>query len=158
MTNWRAFLLRRLLGRLRIGNDVVRHLTSFQRLGERLEVQPPGEMLPVGARTVFRAIRTRGATQIEPDWLWPFWLERQIDPLSPSFVPRGHLPFLSNVTHRNWTMVGNVVAPWCDGPSLDWWIGADDRWHLPSRDVAVRQGLHEGMPIVETTMRIPSGD
>jgi hypothetical protein len=171
VTNWRAFLLRRLLGRMRIGNDIVRHLTSFQRLGERLEVQPPGEMLPVGARTVFRAIRTRGAAQIKPDWLWPYWIERQTDPLSPSFVPRGHLPFLTNLTHRNWTMVGNVaspweaivdprglVTPWFDGPSLDWWIGADDRWHLPSREVAVRQGLVDAMPVVETAMRIPSGD
>jgi len=171
VANWRAFALRRLLGRLRIDNDVVRHLTTFQRLGERLEVQAPGEMLPVGARTVFRAIRTRGAAQIEPDWLWPFWLERQIDPLSPSFVPRGHLPFLTNVTHRNWTMVGNLaspweaivdprgmVTPWFDGPSVDWWIGAEDRWHLPSRDAAVRQTRYEGMPVVETAVRIPGGD
>ena len=69
-------------------------------------------------------------------------------PRSPGFVPRGHLPFLTNVTHRNWTAVGNLdspweaivdprglVTPWFDGWSLDWWIGADDRWHLPSREV-----------------------
>ena len=51
--------------------------------------------------------------------------------------------------HRNWTTVGNVDSAvggdrrpprawsrrWFDGWSLDWWIGADDRWHLPSREI-----------------------
>lgn len=167
----REFLLRRLFGRLRIDDDIVRHLTTFQRLGETLEIEPPGEMLPTGARTVFRAIRTRGAAQIAPEWLWAYWIERQLDPSSPAFTPRGHLPFLANVTHRNWTAVGNVgspwegivdarglVTPWFDGWSLDWWIGAEDRWHLPSREPAVRQALVDSVPVVETVMRIPGGD
>jgi hypothetical protein len=167
----RAFVLRRLMGRLRITDDVVRHLTTFQRLGETVEVELPGELMPIGARTVFRALRTRGAAQIGPDWVWPYWLERQLDPVSPAFVPRGHLPFLTNMTHRNWTAVGNLdspweaivdprglVTPWFDGWSLDWWVGADDRWHLPSREVNVRQRLVADTPVVETAMRVPGGD
>jgi hypothetical protein len=167
----RAFVLRRLMGRLRITDDVVRHLTTFQRLGETVEVELPGELMPIGARTVFRALRTRGAAQIGPDWVWPYWLERQLDPRSPAFVPRGHLPFLTNMTHRNWTAVGNLdspweaivdprglVTPWFDGWSLDWWVGADDRWHLPSREVGVRQRLVAEAPVVETAMRVPGGD
>jgi hypothetical protein len=167
----RAFVLRRLMGRLRITDDVVRHLTTFQRLGETVEVELPGELMPIGARTVFRALRTRGAAQIGPDWVWPYWLERQLDPRSPAFVPRGHLPFLTNMTHRNWTAVGNLdspweaivdprglVTPWFDGWSLDWWVGADDHWHLPSREVGVRQRLVAEAPVVETAMRVPGGD
>jgi hypothetical protein len=151
----RAWILRRLMGRLRITDDVVRHLSTFQRLGEHVEVELPSELMPVGARTVFRALRTRAAAQIGPDWVWPFWLERQLDPTTNAFVPRGHLPFLTNLTHRNWTAVGNLdspweaivdprglVTPWYDGWSLDWWIGADDRWHLPSRD-----GAGHGHPV-----------
>ncbi len=42
--------------------------------------------------------------------------------------------------------------------SLDWWIGADDRWHVPAREAAVRQALVDGMPVVRTAMRIPGGD
>ena len=106
-----------------------------------------------------------------PVWLWPYWVERQLDPESPSYVPRARGPFPVNVTHRNWTAVGNLaspwtaivdprglVTPWFGGWSLDWWIGAEDRWHLPSREAAVRQSRVGGAPVVETTMRIPGGD
>lgn len=167
----RGWALRRALGRFRITEDITKHLSTFQRLGEHFEVEAPSEMLPVGARTVFRALRTRSAAQIGTDWVWPYWLERQLDPTSPAFVPRGHLPFLTNVTARNWTAVGNIgstregivdprglVTPWFDGWSLDWWIGADDRWHLPSREIAVRQRLVDDMPVIETAMRVPTGD
>jgi hypothetical protein len=44
------------------------------------------------------------------------------------------------------------------GWSLDWWVGADDRWHVPAREVAVRQRLVDDAPVVETAMRVPSGD
>jgi hypothetical protein len=159
------------MGRLRITDDTVRHLSTFQRLGETVEVEMPSELLPVGARTVFRAVRTRAAAQLGVDWVWPHWLERQLDPRSPSFVPRGHLPVLTNVTMRNWTAVGTVASgtkgivdprglltPWFDGWSLDWWIGDEDRWHFPSREAAVRQQLVADTPVVETSMRIKGGD
>jgi len=172
MSRLRTWALRRAMGRLRIDDDIVRHLSTFQRLGETFEVESPGELLPIGARTVFRALRTRAAAQIGPDWVWPYWLERQLDPASPAFQPRGHLPFLTNVTARNWTLVGNVASPWeaivdprglvttwFDGWSLDWWIGAEDGWHLPSRAPAsrVRQSLLGAAPVVETSMRVPGG-
>jgi len=166
-----AWFVRRLMGRMRITDDIVRHLSTWQRLGEAVEIQMPSELLPVGARTVFRAVRTRAAAQLGSDWVWPYWLERQLDPRSPAFVPRGHLPVLTNVTHRNWTTVGAIgtvreaivdskglVTPWYDGWSLDWWVGADDRWHFPSQDAGVRQRLVDNAPVVETAMRIPSGD
>jgi len=41
---------------------------------------------------------------------------------------------------------------------LLWWIGADDRWHFPDREAAVRQTLLDGMPVVVTAMRVPGGD
>jgi hypothetical protein len=167
----KTFALRRLMGRFRIDDDIVRHLSTFQRLGETVEVELPGELLPVGARTVFRAVRTRAAAQLGVDWVWPYWLDRQLDPRSPAFIPRGHLPALTNVTARNWTMVGSVggsrkaivdprglVTPWFDGWSLDWWIGADDRWHFPSREAGVRQQALGNSPVVETAMRVPGGD
>ena len=42
--------------------------------------------------------------------------------------------------------------------TLDWWIGADDRWRVPAREPAVRQLPLDGAPVAETRLRIPSGD
>lgn len=80
---------------------------------------------------------------------------------------------LEGTDRRRWTMIGPVdaatattvdprglVTP-CShehGWSLDWWVGADDRWHLPAREAGVRQRLVDDAPVVETTMRIPGGD
>jgi len=51
-----------------------------------------------------------------------------------------------------------VLVPRATGWELDWWIGADDRWHVPAREAAVRQHLVDGMPVVQTAMRVPGGD
>ncbi|MBS1837628.1 MAG: hypothetical protein JST64_08015 [Actinobacteria bacterium] len=45
-------------------------------------------------------------------------------------------------------------ATWC----LEWWIGAEDRWHHPARETAVRQRALDGSPVVETALRVPGGD
>lgn len=70
-----------------------------------------------------------------------------------------------------WTTIGNLDSPHRAavdpgglvtvagaGWSLDWWVGAEDRWHLPCREVAVRQALVGASPVVETRLRVPTGD
>ncbi|MFZ4585241.1 MAG: hypothetical protein ACOYNI_08440 [Acidimicrobiia bacterium] len=42
--------------------------------------------------------------------------------------------------------------------ALNWWIGADDRWHDATTEVAVRQLSIGDAPVVETRMRVPGGD
>lgn len=109
--------------------------------------------------------------QIGRDWVGPHWWERQSDQASAVSAPPGQGPRPTDVAHRSWTAVGNLdsprealvdvrglVTPWSDGWSLDWWIGAEDRWHLPSREASVRQRLVEASPVVETAMRVPGGD
>ena len=44
------------------------------------------------------------------------------------------------------------------GAVLDWHISADDRWHTPNVEAAVRQRRLDGTPVVETRLRIPGGD
>ena len=119
-----------------------------------------------------RAARTARAVAAGGERLWPWWLARQLDPGSPAFVALpGSTGVLPNVTGRSWTLLGTrsgrglatvdprgLVTPVPCGWSLDWWVGADDRWHLPSREVAVRQRLVDGAPVVETAMRVPGGD
>ncbi|MGD9995366.1 MAG: hypothetical protein AB7L17_01990 [Ilumatobacteraceae bacterium] len=42
--------------------------------------------------------------------------------------------------------------------TLDWFVAADDRWHVPSREPTIRQVRLLGTPVVETRLRVPSGD
>ena len=52
---------------------------------------------------------------------------------------------------------GAIAAP--DGSwAIDWCIGADDRWHVAASEAAVRQRRLEATPVVETAMRVPTGD
>ncbi len=60
-----------------------------------------------------------------------------------------------------WTVLPwGAVVPWGqDEPvTLDWYVAADDRWHVPAQEPTVRQSRIEGTPVIETRMRIPDGD
>lgn len=59
---------------------------------------------------------------------------------------------------RAWVTAGGAVVPWDGSPALDWHVAADDRWHSPSREAAVRQVRPSGAPVFETRMRVPGGD
>ncbi|HSP28975.1 MAG TPA: hypothetical protein VLN74_10545, partial [Ilumatobacteraceae bacterium] len=59
------------------------------------------------------------------------------------------------------------VTPWGDvqplrGPddatTVQWFVAAEDRWHTPASEAAVRQRRLEGTPVVETRLRVPEGD
>jgi uncharacterized membrane protein YebE (DUF533 family) len=45
-----------------------------------------------------------------------------------------------------------------DEVRISWWIGGDDRWYMPDREITTRQSLVRNTPIVSTAMRVPSGD
>jgi hypothetical protein len=67
------------------------------------------------------------------------------------------------VTGQQWrasVSAWGAVAPWGEEQSapLDWAVAADDRWHLPAKEAAVRQLRLDGTPVVETRVRIPDGD
>ena len=42
--------------------------------------------------------------------------------------------------------------------TIEWGIGADDRWHFASSEPALRQRLADDETTIETRLRIPSGD
>ncbi|MGB8858742.1 MAG: hypothetical protein WCC60_05775 [Ilumatobacteraceae bacterium] len=51
-----------------------------------------------------------------------------------------------------------AVQLWGDDVLVDWHVAADDRWHSPQREAAVRQRRIDGTSVVETRVRIPDGD
>jgi len=42
--------------------------------------------------------------------------------------------------------------------TLDWWIGADDRWRVPAAEPAVRADSLGAAPVSEVRARVPGGD
>ncbi len=42
--------------------------------------------------------------------------------------------------------------------SLDWWVGAEDRWHFASMEASMRQSAMSSTPVIESLMRVPGGD
>lgn len=53
---------------------------------------------------------------------------------------------------------GGLISPAGATWALDWWVGADDRWHIPAREPSIRQRRLGPGPIIETSLRVPSGD
>ena len=51
-----------------------------------------------------------------------------------------------------------TVEPFDVTWTLHWWIGADDRWHDPTAEPAVRQTFVDAAPVARTAMRVPGGD
>ena len=51
-----------------------------------------------------------------------------------------------------------AVEPWDGSTRIDWFIAADDRWHRPQHETSTRQTTLDGTPVVETRVRIPTGD
>lgn len=61
-------------------------------------------------------------------------------------------------SHQALVDAHGAIAPEDTGWQLDWWIGADDRWHVPEHEAALRQSLVDAAPVVETSLRVPGGD
>ena len=51
-----------------------------------------------------------------------------------------------------------AIEPWDDSTPVDWFVAADDRWHRPQQEASTRQTRIAGTAVVETRVRIPSGD
>lgn len=51
------------------------------------------------------------------------------------------------------------IRPW-DGAhgALDWYVAAEDRWHIPADEAAVRQRRLDATAVVETRLKVPDGD
>lgn len=98
-------------------------------------------------------------------------------PPGPSLSTAAGLGLTLGPQHREragrpaWTLVGpldaraparvdgaGLVTPHGVDWSIDWWIGADDRWYFPSREATVRQQRQGAGPVLTTSVRIPSGD
>ena len=60
---------------------------------------------------------------------------------------------------RAWVSPCGDVTPWRDNDeTVQWFVAAEDRWHVPAAEPAVRQRRIDGTPVIETRVRVPEGD
>lgn len=140
-------------------------MARLYRFSQPSEVQTPVELLRAGIVFHTRGLINTRAIQNNLDWVWPFWVVRQFNPSDPSFVPRAYSLTHVNLTHRNWTAVGQphlplyplvdprgLVTPLYDGWSLDFLIYREPgEWLIPSRVPEVEQSLAFDPDLAVTT-------
>jgi hypothetical protein len=135
--------------------DPVTFLARLRRFSQPSEVQEPIELLRAGILFHSRGLINTKAIQHNLDWVWPYWVTRQFNPEDLSFIPRAFSFSHVNLTHRNWTAVGQpelpvypivdprgLVTPLHDGWSIDFWYRTEDgAFLLPSRLETIEQRL-----------------
>lgn len=147
--------------------DPIALLARLHSFAQPSEVGEPIELLRAGVVFHARGLINSRVIQHNLDWVWPYWIERQFDPLDVSFIPRAFSITHINLTHRNWTAIGypdcqelpivdprGLLTPLLDGWSLDGWLLAEDgRSLLPSRaaDCGQRQDMDAGVRITTET-------
>ncbi len=162
-----GFVIAGLARKLRIPDLAVRMFRVATDLSGLDKSTLPIELLPLNTVQLSRGLLNFTVLQTLDRWVFPFWAEQQYDPRSLSFIPRSHMGLSMNITHRNWTAVGN---PWCsiepivdprgmvtphpNGWSIDSWLRVDGRTYFPSRCVGVQQSLRGGLPIVVTELDV----
>ncbi len=148
--------------------DPVALMARMHRFAQPSEVGEPIELLRAGAVFHARGLINSRVIQHNLDWVWPYWIERQFDPLDDAFVPRAFSLTHINLTHRNWTAVGwpdcpelaivdprGLLTPLLDSWSLDGWVFAvDGRCLLPSRvHYASQEAAPASVPSLVTRSR-----
>ncbi|MEW6381586.1 MAG: hypothetical protein AB1611_18570 [bacterium] len=135
--------------------DPVALFSHLRRFAQPSEVAEPIELLRAGMVFHARGLMNTRAIQHNLDWVWPFWVLRQFDPLDRSFIPRAFSLTHVNLTHRNWTAIGvpdcralpivdprGLVTPFFNGWSIDGWILTENSDPLiPSKAASASQQL-----------------
>ncbi|HEQ70924.1 MAG TPA: hypothetical protein ENN69_00405, partial [Spirochaetia bacterium] len=139
--------------------ETIKKLNAGLNLGEPTNVKMPKEVVSGGLEFAATGLLNMFAIQCNLDWVMPYWVNRQYDPTSGSYVPGTVLS--TNLTHRNWTAIGTpaserepvvdptgLLTPWFDGWSVEFWVGKNKYLIIPSKNTEVYQYLVKQLPIV----------
>ncbi|MBN2054404.1 hypothetical protein JW905_05755 [bacterium] len=158
----KARLLRSLAGL--IGGStrqVIDYLQAAAAVGEPGPVAFPRELLQQGAVILARGLLTTLVIQRNKHWLLPFWLQRQLDPGDPAYLPRAMNPFLLNQCVRSWSATGTcdsthevivdprgMTMPWRDGWSVDVILQVDGRNYPAAAADVYEMLVEEELPLL----------
>ncbi|MEW6232532.1 MAG: hypothetical protein AB1566_09500 [Chloroflexota bacterium] len=154
---------RLIVGRLGVPSAVLAYLQAKDKIGHPSPVGISRECISIEAHLIGRAWLNSAVLELNRAGVLPYWAQAQYDPQSTSFIPRGQGLLSLNVTHRDWTSLGNLAAdreaivdprglltPWFNGWSLDFWLLAGGRLLAPSRLKGVKQRVLLEPPCVVT--------
>jgi hypothetical protein len=85
---------------------LVRFLDGLAYLGRPSSVAFPMELMEQGLAIALSGLSNTMAIQSNLDWVWPLWVERQLDPDAEEFIPTAINLIKTNLTARNWTSLG----------------------------------------------------
>jgi hypothetical protein len=162
--NVSSFVFEQVLKRLQIPKHAINQLQLAGRLSDADGTGFPAELFQLSAPMVTRGLLNFATFQMKSDWLYPYWVYRQLDPKSDSFVARSQNPLFLNITHRNWTLLGSptgfheaivdprgLVTPLPREWSVDFWLSTGKGLFLPSFHEPIKQDLDTSAPRVITT-------
>ncbi len=164
--NLTSYVLEQALKRLHFSGETIE---QFRLASASSDVEGegfPAELFQLSVPLIVRGLLNYALLQVNRDWIYPYWIRRQLDPADVSFTSRAQNPLLINTTHRNWTMCGTLngrheaivdprglITPLPREWSVDTWLALGDRVWFPSAMEEVHQDLEEGFPCLATSFR-----
>ncbi len=161
--NLSSYILEQALRRLQLPEESITH---FRLAGDLSNVEGKGfpkELFQLSAPIIVRGLLNFAVLQMLREWLFPYWVHKQLDPRSESYVARSQNPLLINTTHRNWTAVGTpngfheaiidprgLATPLPREWSVDTWLVVDDKIFFPSLSDTAEQDFAAKLPCVTT--------
>lgn len=141
------------------------YIDSLLSMGKKSEVAFPNELLPLNLEILAKGLLTSRVFEINSNWIYPYWINEQLNPKSAYFVPRGANIFAINITHRNWTILGfpendekgtidekGLISPRYNSPSLDIFIQKDDEFFFPSKE-KLKQKIDTNSSLITTSFK-----
>ena len=152
-----TYLIRILL-KLTNKNHLIQFLDGLSAIGKPTQVLYPGELLEQAALLGLSGLNNTLAIHSNQNWIWPYWVERQLNPDSDDFIPTGVNLLTNNLSFRNWTALsipGNRLEAMIDPVGMltmepfSWsimpYLIIDQNYHVPAKmDISsVKQTLHK---------------
>ncbi len=149
--------------------DPFKLISTLEGFSQPSEIKVPFELLRAGMVFHARGLVNSRVIQQNLDWIWPFWIQRQFNPLDRSFIPRAFSLTHVNLTNRNWSAIGlpgfreypivdprGLLTPFYDGWSVDVWIKNSSGTYLfPSKinNAEQKQIYKDGLKIETITIK-----
>lgn len=162
--NLNSFIIEQALKQIKIPDSSLAEFKLVSALGDVDGGGFPSELFELSAPMIIRGLLNFSVLQMNRDWVYPFWVHQQLDPLRPGYVARSQNPLLINITNRTWTALGSptglheaivdprgLLTPLPREWSIDIWLAEDGNVFFPSLSEIVQQRLDTRAPRLTTT-------